>query len=168
MCRVVQCTRIQILSNLSFIPKLACLLAACAEGRDGRAMVIALTVQNLAFLAPVVEVWYLPDHLKGLFIRLWARGAVVNSCHTRHLWDELFTNMYVCVCRSVCLHVWREYEILKGEGNGRKWREKAVRHVCIYNLFGEARRRNCSRLQRAILEVRGTHVDTVHKMHTKQ
>ena len=54
----------------------------------------------------------------------------------------------------------------------REWkevgREKAVRHVCIYNLFGEARRRNCSRLQRAILEVRGTHVDTVHKMHTKQ
>ena len=62
----------------------------------------------------------------------------------------------------------KKSKILRGEGNGRKWREKAVRHVCIYNLFGEARRRNCSRLQRAILEVRGTHVDTVHKMHTKQ
>ena len=47
--------------------------------------------------------------------------------------------MYVCVCRSVCACMKRVSDFEEAREWKEVGREKAVRHVCIYNLFGEAR-----------------------------
>ena len=68
----------------------AFLLPACGQAGDGGAVVVAVAVQNLGFLAAMVFVADLADHFERLFVRLGPGVGIVNPGQARHFADQFF------------------------------------------------------------------------------
>ena len=70
------------------ILRVAFLLATCGKAGNRGAVVIAVTVEDFVFLAAIVFVRNLADHLKGFLVRLGTRVRIVDAVQTRHLFDQ--------------------------------------------------------------------------------
>ncbi len=70
------------------IERVAFLLATGGEAGDGRAVIVAVAVENLPFLAAVDLVADLADHLEGFLVRLGPGVGVIDAGQARHLFGQ--------------------------------------------------------------------------------
>ena len=69
---------------------LAFFLAAGAQRGDGGAVVVAVAVDDLVFLAAVLELGNLADDLEGLFIGFGTGVGKIHAAHAGHLLNQFF------------------------------------------------------------------------------
>ena len=65
-------------------------LAASAQGADGGAMVVTVTIQDAGFLAAVFQLADLTDDLESLFVGFGTGVGEIHAAHAGHLGDQLF------------------------------------------------------------------------------
>ena len=109
-------------------------LAAAAHRADGRAVIIALAVENFVFLAAIALMRDLPDHLKGFLVGLRARVGEIHAAHAGHFVDQHFRENRPRdrACRA-CEIVQLDQLIAHGIGNAfaavaHVYRPHAARH----------------------------------------
>ena len=67
----------------------ALVLTACGHRRQGRAVVVAVTVQDLVLLAAIALVRDLANDLEALLVGLRTGIRIVDAAHAGHLLDQL-------------------------------------------------------------------------------
>ena len=70
--------------------RVAFVLTTRRQRGDGRAVIIAVTVQDFVLLAAIAFVRDLADHLEALLVRFGPGVAIVDAGHARHLVNQHF------------------------------------------------------------------------------
>ena len=76
--------------RIGSVLRVAFLLAARRQAGDGRAVIVAVAVQDLVFLAAVMARRNLADHLESLLVGLGPRVGIIQPRQPRHLGHQLF------------------------------------------------------------------------------